>query len=484
MAASGSETGDRLVGPPTAGADHVSSARSPSVAARVADAVERFLHIEAISGILLLLAAAAALLWANSPIGASYQQFWHAPLTLGAGDWIVSQPLHFWINDGLMTIFFLVVGLEIRREMHEGMLASVQVALLPLAAALGGVIAPALIYLSVSADPIARQGWAVPTATDIAFAVGVLALLGRRVPTGLRVLLLALAVIDDIAAVVIIALFYSTGLAPSGLFVAVTGVLLVFVSQRLGFRSAFAYLLPGALLWLGLLRFGVHPTLAGVILGLLTPTVASQAGGPPMHAALRALRDFGRRSRANRPDVHDLMPPLKRLKDAQRELLPPAMRVQAALHPWVAYGVMPLFALANAGIVLDGFSIDSGASRAIAIGVFLALVVGKPVGIFLASLVVVRSGWCALPSGVTWPGVAVVGCLGGIGFTMAIFIATLAFADDVLLGAAKLGILAASAIAAILGLLLGRVLFARRPARGDVAGESPAATTLPQDHRS
>jgi Na+:H+ antiporter, NhaA family len=457
----------------------VSSARFPSVATRVADALERFLHVEAVSGIVLLFAAAAALLWANSPIGESYQHFWHTPLTFRAGDWIVSQPLHFWINDGLMTVFFLVVGLEIRREMHEGTLASAQVALLPLAAALGGVIAPALIYLSVNGDPLARQGWAAPTATDIAFAVGVLALLGRSVPTGLRVLLLALAVIDDIAAVIIIAFFYSTGLAPSGLFVAATGVLLVLVWQRLGFRSAFAYLLPGAVLWLGLLRFGVHPTLAGVILGLLTPTVTLQADGPPMRAALRALRDFGRRARADRRDVHGLMPPLKRLKDAQRELLPPAMRVQAALHPWVAYAVMPLFALANAGIVLDEFSIGSSASRAIAVGVFLALVVGKPVGIFLASLLVVRSGWCALPSGVTWPGVAVVGCLGGIGFTMAIFIATLAFADDALLGAAKLGILAASAIAAVLGLLLGRLLLARRQA--PVAGDSPAATTLPQD---
>jgi Na+:H+ antiporter, NhaA family len=462
----------------------VSSARSPSVATRFADAVERFLHIEAVSGIVLLFAAAAALLWANSPGGESYQHFWHTPLTLGAGDWIVSQPLHFWINDGLMTVFFLVVGLEIRREMHEGTLASAQVALLPLAAALGGVIAPALIYLSVNAEPIARQGWAVPTATDIAFAVGVLALLGRSVPTGLRVLLLALAVIDDIAAVIIIAFFYSAGLAPSGFFVAVAGVLLVLVWQRLGFRSAFAYLLPGAVLWLGLLRFGVHPTLAGVILGLLTPAVPSQAGGPPIHTAVRALRDFGRRARANRRDVQELMPPLKRLKDAQRELLAPAVRVQAALHPWVAYGVMPLFALANAGIVLGGFSIDSGAARGIVVGVFLALVVGKPVGILLASLLVVRSGWCVLPSGVTWRGIAVIGCLGGIGFTMAIFIATLAFGDDALLEAAKLGILAASAAAAVLGLLLGRVLLSRPRAPGHVAGERPTATTLPQDHRS
>jgi NhaA family Na+:H+ antiporter len=218
----------------------MSSARSPSVAARVFDALERFLHIEAVSGIVLLAAALAALLWANSPLAGSYQELWHAPLTFGAGAWVVAQPLHFWINDGLMTIFFLVVGLEIRREMHEGTLANLQVALLPLAAALGGVILPALIYLSISGAGIARQGWAIPTATDIAFAVGILALLGKSVPAALRVLLLALAVIDDIAAVIVIALFYSGGLAYLGFLVAAGGMLLVLCWQRLGFMSAFA----------------------------------------------------------------------------------------------------------------------------------------------------------------------------------------------------------------------------------------------------
>jgi NhaA family Na+:H+ antiporter len=442
----------------------MSSARSPSVAARVFDALERFLHIEAVSGIVLLAAALAALLWANSPLAGSYQELWHAPLTFGAGAWVVAQPLHFWINDGLMTIFFLVVGLEIRREMHEGTLANLQVALLPLAAALGGVILPALIYLSISGAGIARQGWAIPTATDIAFAVGILALLGKSVPAALRVLLLALAVIDDIAAVIVIALFYSGGLAYLGFLVAAGGMLLVLCWQRLGFRSAFAYVLPGALLWLGLLMSGVHPTLAGVILGLLTPTVPSDTGGSPLHDAARALREFGRRQRARHRDVQELMPPLRQLKHAQRELLPPAMRVQTALHPWVAYGVMPLFALANAGINLSDLSIDSAASQGIALGVFLALVIGKPVGILLACWTVVRVGWCRLPRDVNWRGIAVVGCLGGIGFTMSIFIATLAFDDDALLGAAKLGVLAGSAVAGLWGLMLGRLFVGSRAA--------------------
>lgn len=460
----------------------MSSARPSSVTSRMFDAVERFLHIEAVSGIVLLLAAAAALLWANLPAGESYQHFWHAPLTFGAGAWIVTQPLHFWINDGLMTVFFLVVGLEIRREMHEGTLANLQVALLPLAAALGGVIAPAIIYLLVNSDSAIHQGWAIPTATDIAFAVGVLALLGRSVPAALRVLLLALAVIDDMVAVVVIAVFYSGGLSPSGLFIACGGVLLVLSWQRLGFRSAFAYLLPGAVLWFGLLKLGVHPTLAGVILGLLTPTVASASREPPIHAAARALREFGRRARSNHRDVQDLIPPLRQLKDAQRELLPPAMRVQAALHPWVAYGVMPLFALANAGISLHGLNIDSVAARGIAAGIFFALVAGKPIGILLASWFVVRIGWCRLPSDVSWRGVAVIGCLGGIGFTMAIFIATLAFTDEARLDAAKLGVLAASAVAGVLGLTLGRVLLATRAEV--TANEHAPSNPVAQDHRS
>lgn len=459
----------------------MSPARPPSVAARVFDAFERFLHIEAVSGIVLLTAAVAALLWGNSPFSDTYQDFWHAPLTFGAGAWVVAQPLHFWINDALMTIFFLVVGLEIRREMHEGTLANLRVALLPLAAALGGVVVPALIYLSISSDATARQGWAIPTATDIAFAVGILALLGKSIPASLRVLLLALAVIDDIAAVIVIAIFYTGGLTYSGLLVAAAGALLVLCWQRLGFRSAFAYVLPGAVLWFGLLMSGVHPTLAGVILGLLTPIVPSDAGGPPLHDAARALREFGRRQRAHHRDTQELMTPLRQLKHAQRELLPPAVRVQAALHPWVAYGVMPLFALANAGINFSDLSIDSAAARSIALGVFLALVIGKPLGILLAAWAVVRVGWCRLPRDVTWRGIAVVGCLGGIGFTMSIFIATLAFADNALLGAAKLGVLVASAVAGLLGLTLGRLSIGLRPASIGETGERAPAGPTSQD---
>jgi Na+:H+ antiporter, NhaA family len=438
---------------------HPSSPTLPPVqlvAEKVFNALERFLHVEAVSGVVLLIVAAAALVWANSPAAGSYEHLWHAPLSIALGGFEISQPLHFWINDGLMTIFFLVVGMEIRREIHEGALSTLQLAALPLAAALGGVVAPALIFWGLNADPAALRGWAVPTATDIAFAVGVLALLGRAIPGSVRILLLALAIIDDIAAVVIIAVFYSTGIDLIGFVIAGAGALWVLGFQQIGIRSAWAYVPPGALLWFGLLQTGVHPTLAGVALGLLTPVAPMFGRERPVDAASRALRDFGRRARVDHGDPRELLQPLKELKNAQRELLPPVVRVQTALHPWVAYGIMPVFALANAGVNLSGVDFSSTQAQGIAAGVVLALVIGKPLGIVLGSWSAVRLGLCRLPPDVNWLGVLLVGCLGGIGFTMSIFIATLAYEGETLLGAAKSGVLVASISAGILGLAVGR----------------------------
>jgi NhaA family Na+:H+ antiporter len=424
-------------------------------AEKVLTAIERFLHVEAVGGIVLLIAAAAALIWANSPAHESYQHFWHAPLTLGLGGYVLNQPLHFWINDGLMTIFFLLVGLEIRREIHEGALCTMRLAALPLAAATGGVLVPALIYLAFNSEATLRQGWAVPTATDIAFAVGVLALLGKSIPGAVRIFLLALAIIDDIAAVLIIAAFYSGGLDYFGLVTAAIGVLAVLGLQRIGIGTAYAYIVPGAILWLGLLQTGVHPTLAGVALGLLTPVRSLRTRERPVDAATRALNDLHERADLPHQDPRALAEPLKQLRVAQREMLAPVVRVQAALHPWVAYGVMPLFALANAGVRLDGVDFDTPAARSVVAGVVAALVLGKPAGILIASWTAVRLGWCRLPANVTWAGVTLVGCLGGIGFTMSVFIATLAFRDERHLAAAKAGVLLASVTAAIVGLAFG-----------------------------
>jgi len=426
------------------------------VAEQIFSALERFLHIEAVSGIALLIAAAAALLWANSPAGDSYQQFWQLPLTIGFGDTVITQPLYFFIKDGLMTVFFLVVGLEIRREIHEGALSSFKQATLPLAAAVGGVVAPALVYLLVSSSGELQRGWAVPTATDIAFAVGVLALLGRSIPGPVRVFLLALAIIDDIVAVLIIALFYSEGLQPSGFAIAAAGLALVYGFQAIGVAKAWAYVVPGAILWYGLLESAVHPSLAGVVLGLVTPVRPMLSGGSPLDVATRALKQFGQRA-DQAGDPHQLLEPLKVLREAQRELLPPVVRVQLALHPWVAYVIMPLFALANAGVRIDGIELE-GSTQLVLVGTALGLLLGKPIGIIAGSWLAVRLGWCELPPAVRWSHVLLIGCLAGIGFTMSIFIANLAFTSEALLAAAKAGVLLASAAAGISGLLLGLLL--------------------------
>lgn len=331
-----------------------------------------------------------------------------------------------------------------------------------MAAALGGVVVPALIYVALNAEPASRQGWAVPTATDIAFAVGVLALLGRSIPGNVRVFLLALAIIDDIVAVLIIAFFYSGGLQYGGFLVAILGILLVFGLQRIGVGSALAYVIPGAVVWSGLLITGAHPTLAGVALGLLTPVRSIPMREQPLDALSRAIGDLPDRKTSPDPGAGQLAGPLRRLRLAQRELRPPVVRVQTALHPWVAFIVMPLFALANAGVTLAGVDLSMPGPQWVMVGVAVALVAGKAVGVIGASWLVVRLGWCRLPPGVSWGGVCLIGLLAGIGFTMSIFIAMLAFADEGLLAAAKLGVLVGSLTAAILGLAWGTVLIRRR----------------------
>jgi Na+:H+ antiporter, NhaA family len=294
---------------------------------------------------------------------------------------------------------------------------------------------------------VTRRGWAIPTATDIAFAVGVLSLVAR-VPPALRLLLLTLAIIDDIAAILVIAFFYSNGIALAGLLIVVAGVLLVLLLQYFGVQAALAYLLPGTVVWFGLLRAGVHPTLTGVLLGLLTP--ASVVFG----------RARARTSAAGAASPAQAFPAAQAASAAQapsavREA--PVVRVEAMLHPYVAFGIMPLFALANAGVSLAGLNLSSGAPFAIVSGVVLGLALGKPAGIVLASLAAVRLGFCALPEDVRWRHMLILGLLGGIGFTMSIFMASLAFEDAELLRAAKFAVLAGSGLAATLGLIAGRL---------------------------
>jgi NhaA family Na+:H+ antiporter len=393
----------------------------------------RFISVEAASAVMLVAAAAIALTWANSPWAHAYEALWQRRLSLGA-PLLPAYDLHFWVNDGLMSIFFLLVGLEIRREIHEGALSDPRVAALPIIAAAGGVLVPALSYLLVGSGALVRRGWAVPTATDIAFALGVLSLI-PRVPRALRMLLLTLAIADDIAAVLIIAFFYSGGIVPGQFLTIAAGVVLVLLLQALGVRPALAYVLPGALVWLGMLRAGLHPALAGVVLGLLTPVTA----------------EFGRSARRPREP-----PGAVPATDPPRAPDSPVLRVEAMLHPYVAFGIMPLFAFANAGVSLGGLALGAGAPLAVGTGVVLGLVLGKPIGIVLAAITAVRLKLCELPPGVQWRHMVLLGILGGIGFTMSVFIADLAFEDRALLAAAKFAVLLGSAIAATLAFLLGR----------------------------
>ena len=424
---------------------------------RVLATLEHFLRIEAVSGILLIAAAVGALLWANSPLGASYETLWHTPVIVGIGGLRASPSLHFLINEAMMTVFFLVAGLEIRRELHEGALSSLRLASLPLTAALGGVLVPAVVYLMLNPGADASRGWAIPIATDIAFAVGVLALLGSRIPRGVRVLLLALAIIDDVLAVIVIALFYSQQLNLGGGLVAAFGIGLVLFMQRLGIRPATAYIVPGAILWFGLWRLGVHPTLAGVILGLLTP-VAALEGREGAEAAKSRLRQAAEQVRPGQLDGHVLNVSLKEVQTMQLALVPPVVSVETALHPWVAYCIMPLFALANAGVSFGGAG-DAFFSNPVGHGVMLGLLVGKPLGILLASLLAVRLRLSALPDEVGRRGLLLVALLGGIGFTMSIFIATLAFDSGAVLEAAKLSVLIASGLAAVIALAFGALAY-------------------------
>jgi len=418
-------------------------------AAAITSPIQRILEIEAASGIVLLVATVAALVWANvSP--ASYEHVWHTPIGVRLGPWGFEQPLHFWVNDGLMTIFFFVVGLEIRREIFEGELSTFRQAALPLAAALGGMLVPAAIFATLNVGRAGSPGWAVPMATDIAFAVGVLTLLGSRVAPALRILLLALAVIDDIGAIVVIAVFYSAGIAADGMVLVVAGLVVVLLLRSAGVRNAFVYIAPGIAVWAGFLVTGIHPTIGGVLLGLLTPVRPWFGPSGFAETTLAELEQFGAKDRA------ELLTSLDLINQARREALSPAELLVHALHPWVAFIVMPVFALANAGVVLGGAEL-SGDALWLFLGIVLGLSLGKPIGITLASFSAIRAKVASGSAEMTRRGVLLVGLVGGIGFTMSLFIAQLAFEPGPLLDTAKLAILVGSGVAMVLGLSFGLV---------------------------
>jgi NhaA family Na+:H+ antiporter len=380
---------------------------------RILQPFQRFAGSEAASGLVLLVSAGCALAWANSPLEPVYQSIFHRSLPIGWGALRLDLTVQQWINDGLMAFFFLLVGLEIKREMLAGELASPRKAALPVAAAIGGMVAPALLYATLNGGSIGARGWGIPMATDIAFALGIAALLGPRVPVSLKLFLAAVAIVDDIGAVLVIALFYTSSIAWASVAVVAALVIALALLNRAGVRQAAPYLLLGVVLWVAVLASGIHATIAGVLLAFTIPASAPR-------------------------DESSLLE-----------------KLEHALGTPIAFFVVPLFALANAGVQIAGAS-SRGLSLPVLAGVVIGLVLGKPLGISLASWLAVRMRIATLPDSVSWRMLRGVSWLGGIGFTMSLFVGALAFADEALLDSAKIGVLLASCIAASMGWLMLR----------------------------
>ncbi len=409
----------------------------------VARPVREFLRVEAAGSLLLLLAAAVALVWANSPWASSYDSLWHTHLILDVGPLHLDETLQHWVNDALMVIFFFVVGLEIKYELVHGDLRDPKTAALPIIAAIGGMVVPAGLYLALNPPGSAGSGgWGIPMATDIAFAVGVLGILGRRIPSSARLFLLTLAIVDDIGAILVIAVFYTADLSLGWLAIAIGLLAAMVLARLLRIWSINVYAVLGVGVWFALLESGVHATLAGVAIGLLAPA------GP-------LLREQVARGHAQRALRDNMLDPdeLTKLRFLLRESVSVVDRLQSSLHPVSAYVVLPVFALANAGVELGG--IGKVFTEPVGLGIILGLVLGKPVGILLASFVAVRTGLGRLPDNTTWAMILGLGAVGGIGFTVSIFIAGLSFpGGEGLTEDAKVAILLASLLAAVAGVVL------------------------------
>ncbi|MEO6318851.1 MAG: Na+/H+ antiporter NhaA [Acidimicrobiales bacterium] len=423
----------------------------------LAQPVVRFLQVEAAGGLLLLAATVTALIWASSPWSAGYDSLWTTELSLRAGPLHLDEDLRHWVNDGLMAIFFFVAGLEIKRELVTGQLAARRDAALPVAAAVGGMVVPALVYLAINVGGPGARGWGIPMATDIAFALGVLALLSRRIPPGLSILLLSLAIVDDIGAVTVIALFYTDTIALGWLAAAVLGLVVVALMRRGRVWSTPAYVAVGVGVWICTLESGIHATIAGVALGLLTP---ARPLLPQVDADLVADR------LSSDAEVTPLE--VREVAFELRESVPVAERLEHLIHPWTSFLIIPLFALANAGIPLSRSALADAAGSAVTVGVVVGLVLGKVVGVGLGAWLAVRVGIARLPDEIGWRHILGLSSLAGIGFTVSIFVSALAFDDPDLQQQAKIGVLIASTIAAGIGVAVLRGAAARPQPEGVV----------------
>jgi Na+:H+ antiporter, NhaA family len=409
--------------------------------------LERFVHSETSGSVLLFGATVVALIWANSPWSSSYFAIWKLPLNLG-GRPLFSMDLHHWIDDGLMVLFFLVVGLEIKREIIKGELSSFRQAALPIMAALGGMILPALIYFTLNRSGVGARGWGIPMATDIGFALGVLALLGKRIPSSLRVFMLALAIVDDVGAILVIAFFYTPQISVSALALA-GGLLALLVVIAICRGPISVYVVVGFFFWAAVLSSGVHATIAGVILGLVAPITPKWRPEELADNAEPLLSTF--RSQIVSKDKLAAEATLTQMDQLLRGSDSLAERLERCIHPWVSFLILPLFALASAGVVLSTEQLKLAILSPLALGIFLGLVVGKAAGIALFSFVAVRSKIAAMTEGLTWSGIVGVGILAGVGFTVALFISGLSFEDETLIATSKVAVIAASLAAGFIG---------------------------------
>jgi len=425
-------------------------------AERLVRPIQRFMRLSVAGGVLLLGFAVLAIIWANSGFSYLYHAIFHGTdLEIVLGQIHISHHLIHWINDALMAVFFLLVGLEIKREMLVGELASPKKAALPIAAAIGGMVVPALIYAAINFGQPTIRGWGVPMATDIAFALGVLALLGSRVPIALKVFLTSLAIVDDLGALVVIALFYTDQIAYSYLVYGAGAVGLLVLFNMFKVRSPVPYLLAGVALWYFFLESGVHSTIAGVILAMTIPATArvdSERFAHSTGSALEKFESYGKTGHCVRTSSTQRAA-VQAISSNCAHVTPPLYRIEHALHGWVAFLILPIFALANAGVHI-GAGAGAALTGSISLGVIFGLFIGKPVGIVAACWVAVKLNLASLPTGATWKHMVGIGMLGGIGFTMALFIATLAFPTAASLEAAKMGILTASLLSAVGGAIV------------------------------
>ena len=418
--------------------------------------INQFLHQEASGGILLIIFTVIALVWANTALSHTYHDLWRTHLIVSLGSLLtLDYSIHHWINDGLMVIFFFTVGLEIKRELLVGELSSVQKASLPIAGALGGMIVPAILYTIFNTGGEGARGWGIPMATDIAFVVGIMALLGTRVPLTLKIFVLALAIADDIGAVLVIAIFYTAKISTTALIIAAIVLGSLILLNRLGTKSLIPYSILGVILWLAFLKSGVHATIAGVLLAFTIPAVSRYDTNKFSGKVKQLINNFDSKGDHwknvlnNAERQHDVLA----IESSCEKILTPLQRFEHSLHPWVSFFIIPVFALANAGVTIADLDILSALLSPVSLGIILGLFIGKQMGIFAFSFLAVKLKFATLPEGVNWKNLYGAAILAGIGFTMSLFIASLAFTDPALLDLAKIGILSGSLLSGIAGFM-------------------------------